>query len=285
MAHNLNNIIVDRVLRGVFSDKDDNIIFSLNQIQDLSMNQTSESQEILDAMGVSIMELMRSKALEVSANNAIYDFGLLAAQYGTEKVEVGSEMTVPAMETIEVGSAAADATTIDIYLEHTPIEDPTAVYALNNDSTLGAKYEAGTAAADGVFAYVKEAEVVDKEGNPVTDKDGNHIKKPKITLPKSAANTDVFIMYEYNTENAIEVVNSANNFAKIGKMTFEILAYDVCDPETKLFGYLVLPRFQLSNDFDWAIGGDSQQHAFSGKAHVDYCQKNKEMCRVVIVDD
>ena len=84
MAHNLNNIIVDRVLRGMFTDKNDNIIFALNQIQDLSLNQTSESQEVTDAYGVSIMELMRSKALEASANNAIYDFGLLAAQYGTE---------------------------------------------------------------------------------------------------------------------------------------------------------------------------------------------------------
>ena len=45
--HNLNNIIVDRVLRGVFSDKNDNIIFSLNQVQNLSMNQTSESQDIV----------------------------------------------------------------------------------------------------------------------------------------------------------------------------------------------------------------------------------------------
>ena len=68
-------------------------------------------------------------------------------------------------------------------------------------------------------------------------------------------------------------------------MTFEILAYDVCDPETKLFGFLILPKFQLSNDFDWSIGGDSQQHAFSGKALVDYCSKDKEMLKVVIVDD
>lgn len=263
MAHNLNNIVVDRVLRGIFSDKNDNIIFSLNQIQDLSLNQTSESQEITDALGVSIMELMRAKSLEASANNAIYDFGLLAAQYGTEKVEVGTSMVVPAMETIEVPAAAEDATTIDISLENTPIKAPVAVYVLNGDSTLGEKFVPGTAGEDKEFAYV----------------DG------KITLPASAGGLDVFVMYEYETTNAMEVVNSADKFAKMGKMTFEILAYDVCDPETKLFGYLILPRFQLSNDFDWSIGGDSQQHAFSGKAMVDYCAKDKKMCRVVIVDD
>lgn len=259
MAHNLNNIIVDRVLRGVFTDKKDNIIFSLNQIQDLSLNQTSESMEVTDAFGVSIMELMRSKALEASANNAIYDFGLLAAQYGTEKVTATAEekIVVPTMESFEVEGA-------EYTLKNTPITAPTAIYELNGDSTLGAKYVAGTAASATEFTYA----------------DGT------ITLPTGVeAGAEMFVMYEYESDSAIEVVNSAKNFAKIGKMTFECLVYDVCDPETKIFAYLILPRFQLSNDFDWSIGGDNQQHAFSGKAHVDYCSKDKKMVRVVIVDD
>lgn len=263
MAHNLNNIIVDRVLRGIFTDKNGNVIFALNQIQDLSLNQTSESQEVQDAFGVSIMELMRSKAIEASANNAIYDFGLLAAQYGTTKVE-GTEaekLTVPTME-----SFVADGTG-SYELKHTPVSTPAAIYELNGDSTLGAKYAyetEGTAATAETFTYAEGV----------------------ISLPTDIAKgTEMFVMYEYETENAIEVVNKANEFAKLGKMTFEILAYDVCDPETKLYGYLVLPKFQLSNDFDWSIGGDSQQHAFSGKALVDYCSKDKKMCRVVIVDD
>lgn len=262
MAHNLNNIVVDRVLRGIFSDKDDNIIFSLNQVQDLSMNQTSESMEIKDALGVSILELMRSKALEVSANNAIYDFGLLAAQYGTERVEASADKKIltPMMETIEI---VADKT--EYNLKHTPKKVPTAIYALNGDSTLGAKYAKATSASATEFA----------------------IEGAKVTAPTGlAVGTELFVMYEYETENAIEIVNSAKNFAKMGKMVFEILAYDVCDPETKLFGYLVLNKFQLSNDLDWSIGGDGdQQHPFSGKALVDYCSKDKEMVRVIIVDD
>ena len=259
MAHNLNNIVVDRVLRGIFSDKKDNIIFSLNQIQDLSMNQTSESQEVTDVLGVSIMELMRAKALEVSANNAIYDFSLLASQYGTEKVTATSEakLLVPAMETFEYKGT-------EYTLKHTPKAAPTAIYALNGDSTLGAKFVPGTAASATEFVY----------------------ENGKITLPVGLEGVeDMFVMYEYETENAIEIINSADKFAKMGKMTFEILAYDVCDPETKLFGYLILDRFQLSNDFDWSIGGDNQQHAFGGKAHVSYCDKDKKMCRIVIVDD
>jgi hypothetical protein len=201
MAHNLNNIIVDRVLRGIFSDKNDNIIFSLNQIQDLSLNQTSESQEVTDAFGVSIMELMRSKALEASANNAIYDFGLLAAQYGTEKVSAtaDSKIVVPTMESFEVAGT-------EYSLKHTPVAAPTAIYALNGDSTLGAKYDKGTAASATEFVY--------EEG--------------KITLPTGVeTGTEMFVMYEYESDSAVEVINSADKFAKMGKMTFEILAYDL----------------------------------------------------------
>lgn len=259
MAHNLNNIVVDRVLRGIFSDKNDNIIFSLNQVQDLSLNQTSESQEITDALGVSIMELMRAKALEASANNAIYDFGLLAAQYGTEKVAAteGEKLIVPTMESFEAKGT-------EYSLKHTPVAAPKAIYALNGDSTLGAKYTSGTSASATEFVY--------SEG--------------KITLPTGLAEgTELFVMYDYESANAVEVVNSADKFAKMGKMTFEVLVYDVCDPETKIFAYLILPKFQLSNDFDWSIGGDNQTHAFSGKAMVDYCAKDKKMVRVVIVDD
>lgn len=260
--HNLNNIVIDRVLRGVFSVKDE-ILFALNQVQDLSLNQTSESQEITDALGVSIAELMRAKALEASANNAIYDFSLLSAQYGTEKkvASADSKVVTPTMESFEIEKDMTEYT-----LKHTPVEgkEPVAIYALNGDSTLGAKYVKGTAASADEFAYA----------------DG------KITLPTGiAVGTDMFVMYEYETENAIEIVNSANNFAKMGKMVFECLVFDVCAPEEKMFAYLILPRFQLSNDFDWSIGGDNQQHAFGGKAHVDYCSKDKQMLRIVVVDD
>lgn len=256
--HNLNNIVIDRVLRGVFSVKDE-IVFALNQVQDLSLNQTSESQEITDALGVSIAELMRAKALEVSANNAIYDFSLLSAQYGTEKVTASANAKVitPMMETFEPTEATYN-------LKHIPIEEPTAIYALNGDSTLGAKYTKGTSATDTQFAY----------------EDG------VITLPTNMKDVEeMFVMYEYETENAIEIINSADKFAKMGKMVFECLVFDVCAPEEKMFAYLILPRFQLSNDFDWSIGGDNQQHAFGGKAHVDYCSRDKKMLKIVVVDD
>lgn len=264
MAHNLNNVVIDRVLRGIYSTDKDGIIFSLNQVQNLSLNCTSESQEVVDAMGVSIMEFMRSKAIEASAENAIFDLGLMAAQYGTEvKSGASKALIVPTME-----SFAAEVDTdgkIKTYaLKHAPDVAPKAVYELNGDSTLGKKLEVATTATTGKFSCA----------------DG------VLTFPTDAvAGTEYFVMYDYSSDKAVEIINSADKFPTMGKMTFECLVYDVCDPETKIFAYVILPRFQLKSDFDWSIGGDSQTHPFSGKAHVNYCDKNKEMVRIVIVDD
>lgn len=261
-THNLNNVVIDRVLRGIFSTDKEGIIFSLNQVQNFSLNCTSESQEILDALGVSIMELMRSKAVEASAENAIFDLGLMAAQYGTEKVvaDADAKLVVPTMESFEIEKEGQTT----YKLKHTPIADISAIYALNGDSTLGAKYTKATAASNTEFAYTSGT----------------------ITLPTDAkVGMEYFVMYDYESENAVQVINAADKFPTMGKMTFECLVYDVCDPETKIFAYVILPRFQLKSDFDWSVGGDSQVHPFSGKAHVDYCNKNKEMVRVVIVDD
>ena len=263
-THNLNNVVIDRVLRGIYSTDKDGIIFSLNQVQNLSLNCTSESQEVVDAMGVSIMEFMRSKAIEASAENAIFDLGLMASQYGTEKVVASGEnkLVVPTMESFE---AIANGENLQTYtLKHTPVTAPTAIYALNGDSTLGTKYTSETTASVDKFSCAGST----------------------ITLPTGiTAGTELFVMYDYESENAVEVINSANKFPTMGKMTFECLVYDVCDPETKIFAYIVLPRFQLKSDFDWSVGGDSQTHPFSGKAHVNYCDKNKEMVRIVIVDE
>lgn len=264
-THNLNNVVIDRVLRGIFSTKEDGIIFSLNQVQNFSLNCTSESQEIVDALGVSIMELMRSKAVEASAENAIFDLGLMAAQYGTKKVVASADekLVVPTMESFEA-EANADGDIKNYTLKHTPVAAPTAIYALNGDSTLGAKYPVATSASATECAYSNGA----------------------ISLPTDAkAGMEYFVMYDYESQNAVEVVNSANQFPTMGNMTFECLVYDVCDPEVKIFAYVILPRFQLKSDFDWSVGGDSQTHPFSGKAHVDYCDKKKEMVRIVIVDD
>ncbi len=227
-------------MRGVaLSQKDDSVLFSINQIQNASLNCASESTDAVDAMGTPIATFYRAKSAEFSAENALFDMNLMATQLGTAKKVASSaaKITVPAMESFTANGGTYT-------LKHAPKSAPTEIYALNGDSTFGTKYAKATQASATAFA--------------ITDK--------TVTLPTGLeAGTEMFVMYEYETENAVEVVNSATNFPVGCKFIMEILGADVCDQTNLIYAYLIFPNAKLSPDFDWSIATDST-HPFSMRA-------------------
>ena len=62
LAHNLNNFIIDRILRGVAqSQTDDSVLFAINQIPNPSLTCSSESTDAVDALGTPVATFYRSK--------------------------------------------------------------------------------------------------------------------------------------------------------------------------------------------------------------------------------
>lgn len=243
MAFDLNNFVIDRIVRGVaLSQKDDSVLFSINQIQNASLNCASESTDAVDAMGTPIATFYRAKSAEFSAENALFDMNLMSTQLGTTKkiASSGAKITVPAMESFTANGGTYT-------LKHAPKVAPTEIYALNGDSTFGTKYVKATSASATAFA--------------ITDKN--------VTLPTGLeAGTEMFVMYEYETENAVEVVNSATNFPVGCKFVMEVLGCDVCDQTNLVYAYVIFNNAKLSPDFDWSIATDGT-HPFSMKAQQD----------------
>ena len=260
MAFDINNFVIDRIVRGVaLSQKDDSVLFSINQIQNASLNCASESTDAVDALGTPIATFYRAKSAEFSAENALFDLNLMSTQLGTAKsvASAESKITVPAMEsfTVEAGKTYT--------LKHAPKAAPSEIYALNGDSTFGVKYTKATAASDTAFA----------------------VSGTTVTLPTSVeVGTEMFVMYEYETENAVEVVNSAVNYPVGCKFVMEVLGCDVCDQTNLVYAYVIFNNFKLSPDFDWSIATDGS-HPFSGKAQQDYCDKEKRLFSIVIPGD
>ena len=93
---NLNNIVVDRIIRAVGKSKSDEVLFAINQVTNASLNVTSETAEAVDALGTPIAIFNRAKTAEFSAENALFDLGLMATQAGSKKVAGAS--VVPAFE-------------------------------------------------------------------------------------------------------------------------------------------------------------------------------------------
>lgn len=247
------------VIRGTaFSQADGSVLFTINQIQNPSLSCSSESTDAVDALGTPIATFYRAKNAEFSAENALFDMSLMATQLGTTKkiASAESKITVPAFETIEITGAAT------YNLKHTPKVAPTDIYKLNGDSTLGTKYTSGASASATNFM----------------------LSGTVLTPPTGLNNGDqLYVMYEYESDSAVEVMNSAKNFPVGCKFVMEVLGCDVCDQTTQIFAYVVFPNFKLSPDFDWSIATDGA-HPFSGKAQQEYCNKDKVLFQVIIPD-
>ena len=262
---NLSNFIVDRVISGVGYRSDDSVLFKMDQCQNTSITCGSESTDIVDNVGSPIMTLYRSKTCEISGENAILDFNLTAVQMGTEKnvATEGATIVVPAQEVFSVGE---DKT---YKLKKTPVEDsvPAFVYALNSDSSLGEKYVNETSTDN------------DENAKTFTYADG------VITMPTDVSTeTQLFVSYEYASNEAVEIVNSAKNFPKSCKLVLRVLGYNPCNKDNKLGAYIIFPSFEMSPDFDLSLNvGEAQ--AWSGKASQDYCSKDKRLMSIVVVDE
>lgn len=259
---NLTNFVVDRIIRAVAqSQTDDSVLFAINQVTNPSLSVTSETAEAVDALGVPVAIFNRAKSCEFSAENALFDMGLMAVQAGTTKVNAttSAPIVTPAFETIDIDDS------VSYTLAHTPIESPATIHKLNGDGTLGDVYEKADTASATNFALAGTT----------------------LTPPTGLQNGDqLFVIYEYNATDAdgngaVAVVNSAQNFPSGCKLTVEVLGCDVCDQTKKIFAYLIFPNFKLSPDFDWTIQTDST-HPFSGRAMQDYCDKDKKLYEIII---
>jgi hypothetical protein len=274
MAFDLNNFVIDRVVRGIATDmKTGDVLFSINQITNPSLNCTAESTDAVDALNVPIATFYRAKTAEFSAENALFDMNLLATQAGTRKkvAATGSTIETPCFQTIDIEGGTASYT-----LSHTPKATPK-VYVLNGDGTLGEKVTVATTAADKSIAISGKTVSVAHE---TKDAEGT------VTTPGYAVGQQLFFMYEYDADGsakngAIEVANSANNFPVGCKFVMEILGADVCDQTNLIYAYVVFPNFKLSPDFDWSVATDGT-HPFSGKAQQDYCDREKKLFSIII---
>lgn len=274
MAFDINNFVIDRIVRGIATSQGDNaklgiskgdVLFSINQIQNPSLSCTSESTDAVDALGTPIATFYRSKSAEFSAENALFDMNLMATQSGTTKkvAATGSKIVAPCFQTIDIGSGTSYT------LSHTPKAGTTPkVYILNGDGTLGEKVVVDSTASEKKIAIAgTTVTIVNNEGG-------------------YAEGDQLFFMYDYEADGsegngAVEVMNSATNFPVGCKFIMEILGADVCDQTNLIYAYLIFPNAKLSPDFDWSIASDSV-HPFSMKAMQEYCNKDKQLFSIVI---
>lgn len=228
---------------GVAVAKDD-ILWTIKDVTDFSISNSSESVDATDGNGVVVETYLRSKAAEMSGSNAMFDLPLAAAQAGT-KITEGS-VDVQFHDVIKLAKSGTEAT-----LTKTPKTggEPTVVYVMNGDGSLGTKITVGAG-----------------------EDDGATYASGKITFsssPATSADVQLFIPYIYTETNAQKFTNFADANTIPGRCVVEGLGKDVCSHELVYF-YITAPYAQLALDGDLNFATDGT-HDFTINCKKEYC--------------
>lgn len=266
---NINNFVINRVRRAsMFSTTNGVALWNITQVENPSLSVTTDKNEAVDALGVKIMEFERAKNAEFTAENSLFDFGLAAAQSGTEKREaaVGTAITMPKWEEVKLTQDQIGATKIT--LAEVPVgtsgSEIPFIYRLNGDGTLAEKYSSGLEAAAATFVL--------------------NAASKELTLPTGLKAGDrLWIPYEFACQNGVEVYNTAIDFPKAGKFVMEVLGVDVCDTTKEYYAYVVFPNAKLNGDFDLSFTTDGK-HPFTIQAMQQYCDAEKRLFSILIPD-
>ncbi len=266
MSFDVNNFMIDHIIRGVmFSTTDNSILWAINEILEPTLNVTVDTQDAVNALGSPIRTFNRAKTAEFSANNSLFDLGLAAAQSGTEKKVASSTNKIISPCFMEVVLTADNLTTLTLPENRTPMGQILSIRILQDNGTLGKEFKNGAEANDSTFVHAS--------------------KSTSITLPTGLTEGQaLFICYEFEAERAVQIVNTAIDFPKTGKFVMEVLGADTCDPSKQIHAYVEFPNATLLGDFDWSFTTEGN-HPFSIKANVNYCDRRKQLFSVTVIDE
>lgn len=245
MAMNIDGFYVTSVDMASFFDNSNNLVAMLDEIQDTTISNTQENNDITGKNGAVIGTLKRNKAVSVTINNGLLVAGAIAMETGSE-VETGTYI-VRATEILTVNSNSAT-------LEGTPVGAAGAEIVTLRKKGLGGMLEGNyeqdaTASATGKFAYA----------------DGT------ITFFAGDFNDgdQVVVFYDTEVNDAVKVSNDANTYSMVCRMYIDLTVSDRCD--NILHAQLIAKRFDADGNLDLNFGGTDAVMSITGRTLKDTC--------------
>lgn len=247
MAFKLDDMLIDRIIMATAEDFQGNVLYTLTQLQNASINITAESNDVTDRDGTVIKRFWRGKTGEFTAENALINLNIIAAESGPVGeaktfATNAAPLTVPGLKVVKSSEAASVVLT---NASGTP-----KVYGLFTNGTLGDEFQTGGSASATAFAYDDTSKT--------------------LTIPLSNDYTQYLIRYDRTaTDKAVVIRNKADKFPGTVRLILKVLYVDPCSADTVRCAYIELPSFQVSPEAEITIGSDSQTINYSGQLQVD----------------
>lgn len=197
--------------------------------------------------------------MEFTATNAFINLNILGEEAGSGKVEatVARKIIVPG---IVIAKASDGAVVTLANVTGTP-----KVYGLENNGTLGTAFQTGESATTTTYVY--------------------NSQNGELTIPLSNDYTQYLIRYDRElSSGAVEMTNMADKFPRTIRLVLKVLCVDPCSADTLRAAYIDIPSFQVSPESEISLSSDSQTIDFSGSLQVDYCDENKRLYSIYVVE-
>lgn len=254
MAMNVNELILDKVRSLIFTNLEDgSVVGRLTKLEDPSLQTAAEAEEVTDAQGALITKLFRAKTGRFEATNSLFSMDLLAQQYGADKIvaDETNKIIQSCEETLEVADGK-------VTLTHTPSNEIKYIYKLESNA-LAKKYIVGTTATASEFA----------------------VKGAEITVPTDVTGK-IYVEYEYESTDAVKVVNNTENFPEaVGVKIFAIFK-DVCNENKKYAGTIIAKKGKIDpTSIDTALTATGK-HSFAVDFMKDYCDDDADLFSVIV---
>lgn len=242
----INGVAFDRIHKGVaLSPTTGEVLYTLTQLTEATIEVTSESREMRDKDGSLIKTIYTGKSGTFTVTNAFLDVDIIAQESGSDK-EVATDakpITMPYVHEFKRGETSATIAGLDA--------DTVKVVGQAANGSMTKIYKKGTIASDDEF--VASGEV--------------------IQFPTDTEPSKFVVIAERTVKVGSKVVNLADKFPKTVELILLCFTIDPCSPDVKRATYLRIPSFQTSPDHTITLAADSTIE-FSGVMQTAYCEDN-----------
>jgi len=271
----INSIAIKQIIGAWAFDSSEEVKWMVSQCENLQIQQDGETTEKKDANGSTIFSIDKNKSCTISFDSSVLDLNLIAALNGTERVDATSvsTITVPYIERFTLTST--DVSNKYITLTKTPATVTSgyrkiSFHTLTTDGSLDDNYAQGATPSETDFYY---------------NSTGNKIEMPvKNGASVLTAGTRVEVVYEYEVEAGVKVVNAADKFPDAAKVRFLVLAVDLCD-QTKVRALWITAKNakpQTGNTIGFNL--DDTISVTLNLAY-SYCDTDKSFYEITVADE
>lgn len=282
MAFRLGDIIIDRLQYGWAEDFAGNHLYTLTQLQEATIEITSDPIEVRDKDGNLVKKIYRSKDGAFNAQNAFINTDIIAAASGISPIfaadaEGGIKMP-KIMHVANTKGVNGTVANIAVYGDDVPEEEKDVVEAAD------IKVIGQIGGSKGAVYTLAGSD----EGSTQGTADATHFAFVDgvlhLPLVSEAEAPEFLIKYTRTRKTGAVIKNQVTKFPKSCRLILKAVYFDPCEKDTLRGCYVELPSFMVSPEISIPLQTEAQID-FNGDLEVDYCSADKTLYNIYFPGD